>query len=492
MVAPDYNWESFPTNQSVKKNTQQSDKTAGQSALPNEPAAETEEKLGNAPGEQPKSEFSWGSFDTSSSYYKAESEKKTDAVSDFTRIISSGIMRFGEAAGGKYADMVEFGKSSLENFPSIAGPIGAAIESFVGPEKWKQMIRGPEDETLGNLKLPTTQNLRGITEKLTGDYTKPKGSKEKAFQEFVSDVGSVASGRAPTLTRHATNKIAIPLTANAVKQTVDYLGFGEDKANAAKIATWLPLSLLGNVNGRQYASQQVGDARRALPNHLRLDLNRYLQRIDALENQFLAGDPRSEIALKQLGFMRQDILKGQTSIHEAMTRYDAINATKQTKGFFELNRGPLRDAASHNIDQVRHAVRDMILETGRAYPDALQQWTNGIQSLAVIHTSNRLTNFAKETLKGPYGKIGAAAVGSLFGLTGYHHPIVTGALSTAGAMTYKTGQVAYRVWEDPQLRTYYSKAITAAIAEDAPVFIKNMQKLDAEYKEKEKKKSFKF
>jgi len=492
MVTPEYSWESFPTVESQRGIPKQSKPipnapTMQSQQMQREPSPRQEDTLGNALGEEPEQSFSWGQFDTPTSFFEAKEDEEESTIGGIARNLTANIFRAGEQLAGRYGNTMEFAKTSLENFPQLAGPIGIAIESFVGPDKWKKMIRGTGDI---DTHVPTSADIKQLTEASTGDYTKPRGPKEKAAQEFVGDVAAVISGKKPTLKSVAVNNLGIPLAANATKQIVDGLGFGEDKATVAKLATWTALSLFSGVNGREYATKQVREAKDMLPNNLTVDLNRYLPRLDALEKKFLTSDPRSQAARQQIGAIRQDIQNGQTSIHDLLTQYDGINATKNTKGFFDIGKGSARTSATKNLDDVRHVVRDMINETGQQYPKALEKWSNGMQSLAVIHQSQRMTNWIKDTLQGPYAKLASGAVAGLFGAGAFHSPVAAITGASVAAAGYKTYQVAHRVWNDPSLSKYYWDAIAAAKMQNSDAFIKNMNALDKAYKEKERKKSF--
>ncbi len=496
MVNPQsFDWNQYPTNKTTQGIPHQ------EAEIPSEQVQSASVQQEQVPqNQEPEDTFNWGNFQTTTSYYNQQQEQQESNLGMLARNLVSNFARASETALGKYGDIVEFGKSVLENLPDYTGTLGRYFKEFVGPDRWKAMVRGEESLIpMQGFRPPASQDFRKATEALTGEYTKPKNKIEKGLQEFSSDVGATLSlpglpgaripeGRTPI--RHALiNNVGIPAAATAAKQSVEHLGFGEDKATWTKLAIWTALSLLGNVDGKKWATQQVDTARNSLPGYLTSDLNRYINRVDKLEKGFLHNDPRSTLAVKQVDGIRNDITNGRNSIQDLMTRYDAINAAKSDAGLFQIF-GKARETAIKNIDQVRHAVRDQIMETGAAHPEALQQWRNGIQSLAVIHQSNRMTNWIQGVLKGPYQKIAAYPILGLFGLSGaaaYANPLATSGTAVASSALYKAGQIAYRTWNDPRLARYYWNAISAAQKENAPVFIKNIQELNRRYEQSEKK-----
>lgn len=460
-----YSWNSFESNPNP----------AHQQKSPNNP-------IPTSSSQKQSPQLSWGDFQTTSSYSDEPEKSEDSSIHDITRNLISNASRAGESYVGRAGNIVQATKDILSNFPESGGLLGKAISSFVGPEKWREMIQG--DPEKNSLRLPTSENIREGVESLTGDYTKPKNKIEKGFQELSSDIGSAFSR---TGANRLYNNLGIPAAANAFKQFVEHLGFGEDKSQIAKMALWVPLALAGNVNARRHATNEVAAARDAIPAQTPIDLNSFLPALDRMERRFLPGDPRSTLARDQIAGIRQQVANNQTSVRDFLNRYDSINSTKNSRGLFDLGRGPDREAARRNIDDVRRLVRDQIERDASAYPEAVQQWRNGMQSLAVIHASNRYSRAADNFLKGPYGKLAASPIAGLFGLATYKNPkVAIGAAATLGGL-HKTGQVAYRVWNDPRLARYYWNAMNGLARDNANVFIKNYQALDKLYKQKEQK-----
>ena len=280
----------------------------------------------------------------------------------------------------------------------------------------------------------------------------------------------------------AANKLLIPAAANGAKKIVKDLGFGEDKANLAKIVVSLPLTLANNVNASAYAANLMNQGRRGFNQNLTANIPRYQNRIDGISRNMLQGDPRSALAQQQIAGINNDITNGQTSIRDLMTRYDALNAAKRDRGLFALGRTD-REAAIRNINQVRNGIREEIEILGQSNPQALNNWRNGVQAFSVIHTSNAISNYVESLAKGPYAKLLIGPAGALFGvgsIIGAKAPMVTGAVAGAAQGTYKTGQILYRAWNDPRLANYYWNAINAAGEENTPLFINNYNKLNKE------------
>jgi len=477
MVKPERSWDRFETNQSIRNAQEQIKKDEFQN-----PIQQQQQPAQELTKEQDKS---WGQYPTPSTYEK-EPENDESIFSDLTRNLSSYAARLGERFLGRYGDTQKALKEIAQKIPLSTGILGKALHDLMGEEKWEQFVNPKKGAQ--PLSIPTSEELQNVTEGLTGEYTKPKNKKEAAIQEFFGDVGSTISLKPISLKNISVNNLGIPAASNAVKQTVSHLGFGEDKATYSKLGAWTALSLMANVNARGFAANLMNIGRKGYGQGVNVDLNRYQKNLNNSMRNILQNDPRSELARAQFSGIQQDIQNGQTSIQDLMNRYDSINAAKRSRGMFELNRAD-RNFAKKSIDQVLNVVRDEINAIGQVNPKALQSWNNGRQAFAVIHQSERMTNWVADTLKGPYGKLATTPVASLFGVSAYGAskvPIVGLTAGTAIPAGYKVSQVAYRIYSDPNLSKYYWDAIRDASMQNGPAFIKNFEKLNRTYEKKEK------
>jgi hypothetical protein len=492
MVTP--SWESFQRPKDLNQNMQQS---------------ENKELLQEVPGEiqdqkKPEAEKpQWGNFSSPTTYQgEVDPTEEEDLLGYTLRNITSNASRLGEQYFGKSGNIQKMGKDILTNFPKLGGVLGWAISELMGQDKWEQLIQGDSsDKAKENLKkikestgidfsmssnanLPTSQNLKDISQTLSGGYTKPKTKGEEKFQEFTEDVGATVSARSLNnpVRNIALNNILVPAAANVTKNIVEDLGFGKDKANMAKLAVWMPLSLVANVNASRYAANLVNQGRNAFNPNLNADVPRYQNNLNGVARNMLQGDPRSALAQQQLAGINNDIANGQTTMRDLMTRYDAINAAKRDRGLFALIPGD-RAAAIRYIDQVRDVVRAEIQALGQTNPQALEYWQNGIAAFATIHRSNKISNFVEELVKGPYSKLLTGPAAALFGVGSYSAikaPLIAVPAAAIVPATYKTGQTIYRMWNNEHLANYYWNAISAAQAENIPAFINNYNKLNKE------------
>jgi hypothetical protein len=463
MVTPSFSWNQFQNNRS-------------------QPVPEPNPKENSISG--PEKDFSWGGFQNTSTYQgEADPASNESTFGSLTRNAVSHGLRYAEGFLGRYGDAKQFVENFFSKNPKSLGLLGSSLHSLMGQEGWENMWKGSEGNP-SNIKIPTSRDLRDVTESLTGDYTKPKGKAEKYMQELASDYGSLGTrllnrtgvGRRGPLV----NNFGIPAAATAAKAAVEELGFGEDKGTWSKLASWTALSLLNNVNGRHFAANLMNEGRQAFGPHVSADIPRYTNRVNGVARNMLQGDPRSQLAQQQIAGINNDIQNGQNTMRDLMNRYDAINAAKRDRGLFGLNSTD-RAAAVRNINQVRDVVRHEIEAIGAHNPQGLQAWQNGVQAFAVINQSERFSNLAQRWMEGPTSKTIAAG---LFGKAALSEPALVGSAAVATGSAHKAGQIAYRVWNDPNLAHYYWESVNALREGNQSAFLKNINSLNKGYEKK--------
>lgn len=423
----------------------------------------------------------WGNF-LNPNTYQGKVEKEQEGWIDYlARNLTANTSRVLEQLGGFYGNIESLGRGLLSKYPATGGLIGWGISELVGPEKWKQYVGE------GQI-LPTSEDFKKTSEEITKGYTKPKTTGEAAFQEFTEDATAALrgfAGRGLSRGKMAFNTLVTPAAANVTKQTLKGLGFSEDQANMAKLATWLPLTLAGNVNASNYASDLMRQGRQGVPSSVQANVPRLTRRLAQVEQRLLGSDPRSELARQQIARIRDDLANGRTNSQAVFDMYDAVNAAKRNRGLFDLSRTD-RNFARRSIDEVRNVIRDEIRDIAAPYPEAYTSWRNGVQAWATIHQSQAMTNWIESMAKGPYAKILTGPAAALFGLGGYGASKIPAFITTKAAIgapaAYKGLQTVYRMWNNAQLRNYYWNAVEAASQENFPAFIKNYEKLNKEMK----------
>lgn len=427
-------------------------------------------------GEKPD----WGNFQSPTTYQgEIDPQEEESTFGYVTRNIAANASRVVEQALGVAGNFERMGSDLLSNYPKMFGILPWAMSEFLGKEEW--------EKRLSSQILPTSSDFQKLSEEITGGFTKPKNKGEKRFQDYTSDIAATfLTRRLPSLRGLAVNNIGIPIAANAVKDALDQNGVGESKQDVAKLGTWLVLSLAANINAPKYASGLMNRGRNGIPEQVNIDVPRFQQNLQNVANshQLLHADPRTALARQEISAIQRDLANGQVSTRSLMTTYDGVNAAKRDAGLFGMGATDKRFATAA-IDRVRDVVREEILTSGAAHPEALRNWQSGVQAWSTIHRSQFIRNWVESSVKSKYAKLFTGPATGLFGLgavVGAQNPIATGVAggiaSGVGTGIYKTGQTLYRVFNDPTLAGYYGRAISAASEKNLPVFLSNYQKLN--------------
>jgi hypothetical protein len=453
---------------------------------PNQKTSQSNPQIDSKVEEEVKEDqnLSWDKFKTPQTYQgPIDPTSEENGLGYMVRHLVTGASRLGEQYLGRYGNAEKFGKDILKNIPASAGFLGYAISELVGPENWEKLVNS--DQQI----FPTSEQLKEVSKNITGGYTKPKTKGEEKFYNIVEDVGSTLRRGNVNPRQILQNNIGIPITANVAKEIVESTGFGEDKANIAKGLVWTGLTLAGNINAPQYASNLMNEGRNGIPNSVHVSVPRFQNDLNNLLNspRMLLADPRSAMARQQIAHIQQDMANGQTSVIAMMNSYDGLNAAKRSRGMFELGRND-RNFARGQIDEVRNLLRDEIVASSGQYPQAINSWQNGVRAWASIHRSNGISNWVRDLAQGPYAKILAGPASALFGLSSYglsKLPLVTKTGIIAGPAVYKGIQIAFRVINNPELARYYFDALGNAITENSPAFINNYLKLNKKLEKSE-------
>jgi hypothetical protein len=471
MVEP--SWESF-------QNLNSEENTLENKGIPFKEKEQSEEEK----------QLDWSSFLNNDTYrYKEEPGQLENFVQDLSGLAATAFSYANPVT--RAGDVLAFAENTLAKIPDSDTGLGEAIRDFIGKERWEDFVYGTSNATTS--LPPSSHKLKEGIDVVTGGYTKPRGKWTSIAQNTAADIAALRGrGGGTTTSRRLINNVGIPVAANAAKETVEGLGFNEEKGDWAKLATWVSLNLATNINGSGFAAELMNEGRQGFNNNVRANVPRMQNTLNNIQNNFSAGDPRSALAAQTIDNIRIDIQNGQIGINDLMRRYDAINAAKRDRGLFQLNRADRR-AAVRNINQVRDAVREEIHAIGNPVnPNAIRSWQNGVNAFSAIHRSEAIGNFTKNLFNSPNAKLAATPLAALFGYGGAKlaglPAAITGGAAVVAPAAYKTMQIAQRVYSDPNLARYYWQAMSAAAAENSEVFLKNYNKLNSNYEKKFKDK----
>lgn len=336
--------------------------------------------------------------------------------------------------------------------------------------------------------LPTSEKLRGVSEKLTGGYTKPQSEIEEKGDEFFSDIGSMLTPGAGKY--NLIRNLGIPLVGSLVKEGFKYADQDEENASAAKIGTMIGLDLiahrgLGGV--KKFSGNLFKQAEQAIPEGSSMNAKNLQASLISLEDNLKKGGsrPSTERALKKIKEIKKDIHNDSVDIKKLVAYRPSINELIDELGGFEIQLPKkIRQRAIGNLNDVKRTVINGLEEYGKAQnPEFLKLHKAANESWAAYENSNKIAKFLKKHVGAVKNPATKAVLGLLPVGAGAAYASPMGALIGAGATGAAAGgyqgfKIFHRVMNSPTLRNYYFNILNGSIAGNTPQVIKNLKNLD--------------
>lgn len=369
------------------------------------------------------------------------------------------------------------------------------IESIAGlPGSLQQ---GLQDITgiKGERQLPTISELRELSEKYSGGYTKPKNEMEEGFGELASDTALMAlpGSRAYTLLRN----VGIPVIANLSKHFLISQGVSKDKANLAKGMLMLGMDLgyqslsLGGARGVVNELYQHADS--LIPRGANMSSVAYRHSLLYTRRQMLRGgvDPTKRQAINRIDELIDIVDHHGNTIPIDELRQQAISNNRfidEAGGFAFGEQVRLRTGRVDNMRRVHQQTLGALEQYGQTQnPQYYEALTAANTAHGALEGSNLASRFLERVLPVSFG---STATKTLFGLSHagtsaanyfLHTPMITG--SFLGM--YNLARLMYRVWNSPELAMHYGRVIVGALSGNAPMVLKNAEALDKKLQEEE-------
>lgn len=343
--------------------------------------------------------------------------------------------------------------------------------------------------------LPTSEKLRGLTEKATGGYTKSKNELEGKSDEFFSDVGSMLMPGAGTY--KLTRNLGIPLVGSLVKEGFHYADKDEQDSSAAKMGAMIGLDLLahrGKGGARAFSGDLFRQAEKAIPEGASMNAGNLQRSLMELEESLKKGGsrPSTERALKKAGEIQKDIHDGKIDIKKLIAYRPSINEIIDELGGFEIQLPKkIRQRAINNLNQVKGNVITGLEEYGKKQnPEFLKFHKAANESWAAYENSNKIAKFLKKHVGAVKNPATKAVLGLLPVGAGAVYASPMGALAGAGATgaaagAYQGFKIFHRVINSPTLRNYYFNILNGSLVGNTPQVIKNLKSLDKSIGEKD-------
>lgn len=332
--------------------------------------------------------------------------------------------------------------------------------------------------------LPTSSDLKQISEDTTGGYTKAQSPTEENLDAIATlstalTNPSRAVAGLPKFLKHLGGNILKSSVAKGSRKGAELLGAGEVGQEAAELGS---LFLTGTLNpnvAEKYIGNLYSQARKNIPQGQIINSGRFLRNLDTVETALQTGidTPTKAQVIKSLrdfrnkaaggGMLTEDLVQGFHDINEIMTSkklYDELSTTE-------------RKLLKNRFDQLKDAVREEVADYGKYNKAFYEPWLAANEGFGAIADSKRLSNWLQSKIgKIPNHLAGSVAI-DLFTQSPY---ATAGVLAGYGGV--KAIEMATRVLTSPTLRRAYGNAIQAGLTENLPVFIRELSILDRQLK----------
>lgn len=437
-------------------------------------------------------------FDFAEQQYSSQSQKNTES-DGYMRNIGGGIARGLEGFLGTPGNIQNLPRNILEGISPGLGkvvddPLEAAYQYAEQFEPIKNVVdihrkmTSPFKGLLGKEKLPTTQDLRGITQELTGKSLEPKGELEEAYQETAEDIGSMlfpVGGQAISIGK----KIALPILGNLTKAGLKFIGANEGSQEIGKAGVQLISSLINPKGALRHSQQLLNNAEKEVGNMSMSTeiINRMLNKIERTP-WYRAGPSASTApAFRMFEKLKNASVSGKMDMPLSTELRKQFNEELARIGAFSIGEiGDKRKAVS-TLNQVKNSLLTGQRHFGRTQKKGWwKKYQDANRSYAITKKGGAIADFIEKQYKKPFSSelmrvLFHSAIDS--GVGGGLGKIAGGAAALSGVNALT--RVGYRISNDPLIRKYYTNAILNASRGNAAAMSKNIDKLDKHLSESE-------
>lgn len=354
---------------------------------------------------------------------------------------------------GRHATRI--GSRIAETIGGIPGDISSLIQSgiFSGIEKFSGK-KVPEEvrERTKKDRLPTSHELKELSESYTKGFTSAQGPTEKAIDEFAETVTGLLG---PMKFRKA---LGIGLGSTAAKKGLETLGIGEGGQEAGKLGTMFLLSTINPKGALKYSNSQYEKANQlargasikssGLENSLK-SLSQALEEGLTTQKKTSVKNPAREL----LGKINNGKIKVSELTAAKRDINDLIGEPQTLKGARKL------------LGSLGKMVDNAIKPYEKINPEFSKVYRPANEIYGAIQQGNKASNFMKSVL-GTKSILGATLAEAALGHPEYIIPTAAGATAALGSA--RTVDFFTRLGKSKELRKFYGKALTAAAKEDAP------------------------
>jgi hypothetical protein len=354
---------------------------------------------------------------------------------------------------GRHAARI--GSRIAETVGGIPGDISSLLQSgvFAGLEKFSgRKIPQESREQAKRERLPTSHELKELSQSATKGFTTPQGPAEKSIDEFAETVTGLLG---PVKFRKA---LGIGLGATVAKKGLETLGVGESGQEAGKLGTMFLLSTLNPKGAMKYASSQY-DKANALSRGASINAHHFQDNLQNMVNDLTKGvkTPSKLAVIRPAKKLISKVKKGKIPVHDLTAAKRDINTLIGDPTLLKREKILLKSLGKE-VDTALKPYERINPTFSKAYRPANEIY-------GAIMQGNKASNFMRSVL-GTKSILGATLAEAALGHPEYIIPTATAATAALGSA--RTVDFFTRLAKSKELRKFYGKALISAAKEDAP------------------------
>lgn len=352
---------------------------------------------------------------------------------------------------GRHATRI--GSRVAETLGGIPGDVSSLIQSGVlkGLEKLTGIPSQPNIyNELKNQRLPTSNELKQLSEKYSSGYTKAQAPTEQSIDEFVETAASLFG---PMKFRKA---LGIGLGSQLAKEGVKAGGFGEGAQEGSKLGTMFLLSAMNPGGAMRYASSQYDKANQ-LSRGASISAHNFQNNLQNLVNDLEKGvsNASKSAVIKPAKELIDKVKNGKILVQDLTAAKRDLNTIMKDPAVLTREKKLLK-VVGKEVDNAIKPYEKMNPAFAKAYRPANEIY-------GAVMQGTKAADFIKKTL-GTKSVLGATLAEAALGQPEMILPTLS---SFAGAHTAARGYDFFsRVKKSPELRKLYGKAMLSAAKED--------------------------
>ena len=254
-----------------------------------------------------------------SGFFESLQEEKPSYGQEALRYGTRSASRAIETAAGLPGDILSL----------IQQGVGYGAEKLTGNELIGEAIRkGPssiESDEFTPGTVPTSGELKELSEGLTKGYTAPKNELERFSDEVISDITSLAlpvKGKIPFL-----KSIGLALGANAAKEGAKAFGGSETTQSAVKLGSLFLGGLGTGKKAKTYVQDLYEKSKQSIPKNTMFETGSLLNNLKKTETELTKGipTPTKDIVLKSLKDIENKAAGGAMPFEDLVQAHHDIN-----------------------------------------------------------------------------------------------------------------------------------------------------------------------